>query len=59
MFNLLGFFFFKCQQSNLFFGFFFAALEEINFSYRQQGDLLWDEIGTLFFSLASHCASDD
>lgn len=49
MFNLLGFFFFfKCQQSNLFFGFFFAALEEINFSYRQQGDLLWDEIGTFF-----------
>lgn len=37
MFNLLVFS--KCQQFNLFFGFFFAALGEINFSYRQQGDL--------------------
>lgn len=57
MFNLLGFFL-NVNNPTYFFGFFFAALEEINFSYRQQGDLLWDKIGT-FFPPASHCASDD
>ena len=51
MSNLL-FFFFKCQQLNLFFGFFFAALEEVNFSYRQEGDLLLNKIET-FFLLAT------
>lgn len=50
--NLLGFFL-NVNNSMYFFGFFFAALGEINFLYRQQGDLPWDEIGTfLFFLLA-------
>lgn len=48
--------FFKCQQFNLLFGFFFAALGEANFSYGQESDLTQNEIN---ISPASLCASED
>lgn len=50
------FFFFKCQQFNLLFGFLLAVLEEVNFSYGQESDLPQNGI---YISPASLCASED